>query len=49
MEHLMSLPLQSSVKNRILAALPPLEFAMLAKRLTHVELALASLCIAPAT
>ncbi|MFZ2030805.1 MAG: Crp/Fnr family transcriptional regulator [Vitreimonas sp.] len=36
----MSLPTQSSVKNRILAALPPLEFAMLANHLTHVDLAL---------
>ena len=36
----MSLPLQSAVKNRILAALPALEFALLAKNLTHVDLAL---------
>ena len=36
----MSLLLQSSVKNRILAALPPVEFALLAKDLTHVNLAL---------
>src|SRR5678815_26745 len=38
--HLMPLPLQSAVKNRILAALPPFEFAMLAKHLTLVDLAL---------
>ena len=31
---------QTVVKNRILAALPPLEFALLAKHLTHVDLAL---------
>jgi CRP-like cAMP-binding protein len=36
----MSLPLQTAVKNRILAALPPSEFALIAKHLTHVELAL---------
>src|SRR5689334_2808433 len=36
----MSHPPQSAVTNRILAALPPLEFALLAKHLTRVELAL---------
>ncbi len=36
----MPLPVQSTVKNRILAALPPLEFALLAKHLNHVDLAL---------
>src|SRR6185295_2195463 len=36
----MSQVLQTTVKNRILAALPALEFALLAKHLTHVELAL---------
>lgn len=34
----MSHPLQSTVKNRILGALPELEFAMLAKHLVHVDL-----------
>src|SRR6185295_5480619 len=36
----MSQLLQATVKNRILAALPVLEFALLAKHVTHVELAL---------
>ena len=36
----MSHPIQSTVKNRILAALPELEFAMVAKGLTHVDLTL---------
>jgi len=36
----MPLPLQTSVKNRILAALPATEFALLANHLTHVKLAL---------
>jgi len=31
-------PLQKAVKNRILAALPPLEFAMIAKSLVHIDL-----------
>jgi CRP-like cAMP-binding protein len=33
-------PIQTTVKNRILAALPALEFEMIAKNLTHVDLAL---------
>ncbi len=36
----MPLPLQSAVRNRILSALPATEFALLAKHLTHVDLAL---------
>jgi CRP-like cAMP-binding protein len=35
----MSHPLQSNVHNRILAALPALEFALLTENLTHTELA----------
>ncbi|MES1200012.1 MAG: Crp/Fnr family transcriptional regulator [Pseudomonadota bacterium] len=36
----MSHPTQANVKNRILAAMPPAEFTMLAKDLIHIELSL---------